>query len=57
MNVGQLRKFLNTLPLDSDDWSVSVIDSDTADLFSVHKASRGTVDSGPTLVLAVQISD
>lgn len=58
MTLGELRRFLNTLPLDSNDWPVVVLDSDTADLLAVHKASRGEIDGGATaLILGAVISD
>lgn len=57
MNVGELRRYLGTLPLDSDHWPVVTLDGDTADLSNVHKLSVGTVDGGPALVLGVTLSE
>ncbi len=57
MNTGELRRFLNTLPLDSDHWPAFSLDSDTADLSDVHKLSVGTVEGKPALVLGVVLRE
>jgi hypothetical protein len=58
MTVGELRRYLNTLPLNSTDWTVVVIDSDSAELFDVDKATRGEIDGGATaLILRAKVSD
>lgn len=58
MTVSELRRFLNTLPLDSIDWPIAVIDSGTGDLFSVEKAIRDGVDGhDEALILYVTISE
>jgi len=57
MTVGDLRRFLNTLPLDSDKWPITILDRDTAELFDVVSASRGSNGGRPVTVIAVKIAE
>ncbi|MFJ9408595.1 hypothetical protein [Streptomyces sp. NPDC101393] len=58
MTVGELRRFMNTLPLHSDDWPVVVLDGDTGDLFEVQESTRGEIDGGATaLILRSTVAD
>lgn len=54
MTLRELRRFLNTLPLNSDDWPVVALDVDTAELYDGVKLSIG--DAG-ALVVGIQIQD
>jgi hypothetical protein len=58
MTVGELRRFMNTLSLHSDDWPVVVLDSENVDLFEVQESTKGEIDGGATaLILRSTLAD